>query len=216
MNVEPITKQDVPHRSSKDHPEDLPSEGPRLEPIEKPKELKLKFVYWFAPRQFGKVPTSLKVIVARAPKTMNLVSAIGKYETNGVRLDKSLHYLISLFVAVTNGCGFCEDFGRMMILREKNMAMEKFDALPSYRTSSLFTDKERAALAYAEEVTRNKRVTDDTFDELRKYFKDWEIVEITALTAIQNFENLLNIPLGIGSDGLCEIAQARKKRVGRI
>lgn len=185
------------------------SKKPRLSPIEKPKGLMLRFIYWMAPRQYGKVPTNLKVLVARAPKTINLFSAVGKYEMKGVRLDKELHYMIAMFVAGTNGCGFCLDFGRMMAVKD-NMSMEKFNALPSYRTSPLFSDKERAALAYAEEVTRNKQVTDGTFDELREYFNDTEIVEIIVLTALQNFENLLNIPLGIDSDGLCAIAQARK------
>jgi AhpD family alkylhydroperoxidase len=169
----------------------------------------LRFIYWMAPRQYGKVPTNIKVIVARAPKTLNLFSTIGKYETKGIRLDKQLHYLISMFVAGTNGCGFCVDFGRMMAVKE-NMSMEKFNALPAYRTSALFSDKERAALAYAEEITRNRRVSNETFEELRKYFRDWEIVEITTLTAVSNFENLLNLPLEIGSDGLCAIAQTRK------
>jgi AhpD family alkylhydroperoxidase len=186
------------------------SKGPRLEPIEKPKGLMLRFIYWMAPRQYGKVPTNLKVLVARAPKTLNLFSAVGKYEMKGVRLNKELHFMIATFVAGLNGCGFCLDFARMMAVKE-NMNFEKFNALPLYRTSHLFSDKERAALAYAEEVTRSKRVSDDTFDGLRKYYSDWEIVEITTLTAIQNFENMLNMPLGIGSDGLCAIAQARKK-----
>jgi alkylhydroperoxidase family enzyme len=186
------------------------SGGPRLEPIERPKGFMLRFIYWMAPRQFGKVPTTLKVISARAPKTLGLISAMGKYEMKGIRLDKQTHYMIAMFVAGTNGCGFCLDFGRMMAVKD-NMDLTKFNALSSYRTSSLFSVKERAALAYAEEVTRSKHATDATFEELSRYYSDWEIVEITTLVALQNFENLLNIPLGIGSDGLCAIAQARKK-----
>ncbi|MGH2639211.1 MAG: carboxymuconolactone decarboxylase family protein, partial [Rhabdochlamydiaceae bacterium] len=145
------------------------------------------------------------------PKAMKLFTAIGSFETKGIRLEKELRYMIAMFVSGMNGCGFCLDFGRMMAVRE-NMSMEKFNALPGYRTSPLFSDKERAALAYAEEATRNKRVTDGTFNELREYFSDWEIVEITILTAIQNFENLLNVPLGIDSDGLCAIAESRGRK----
>jgi AhpD family alkylhydroperoxidase len=200
MEVEQIEKQDG----------HIAFERPRLEPIENPKGLKLRFLYWMAPRQFGKVPTSLKVLVARAPKTLGLIGALGKYEAKGIRLEKELHYMISMLVAGTNGCGFCLDFGRMMALKD-NMNMEKFNALPAYRTSSLFSDKERAALAYAEEATLNKRVSDSTFNELRKYYRDWEIVEITLVMAMSNFTNLTNIPLGIGSDGLCAIVQSRKK-----
>lgn len=210
MSIEPLSKQEELRGPSPKDTEELASKKPRLESIEKPKGLMLRFVYWFAPRQYGKVPTTLKVLVARAPKMMNLFSAVGKYEMKGVRLDKQLHYMIAMFVAGMNGCGFCLDFGRMMAVKDK-MNMEKFNALPAYRTSSLFSEKERAALSYVEEITRNKRVADETFEEIRKHYSDWEIVEITTLTAISNFENLLNIPLGIGSDGLCAIAQGRKR-----
>jgi AhpD family alkylhydroperoxidase len=190
--------------------EDLVSERPRLQPREKPKGPKLRFVYWMTRRSFGKVPTSIKVVVARSPGILSLASAMGKYETKGIHLEKELHYMINMLVAGTNGCGFCLDVGRMMAVKD-NMNMEKFNALPVYRTSSLFSDKERAALAYAEEATLNKRVSDATFNELQKHYSDREIVEITTVTAIQNFTNLTNIPLGIGSDGLCAIAQSRKK-----
>jgi AhpD family alkylhydroperoxidase len=183
---------------------------PRLEPIEKPKGLQLRFVYWMMRHQFGKVPTSLKVGVARSPKIMGVASAMGKYEAKGIHLEKEFHYMINVFVAGTNGCGQCLDIGRMMAVKD-NMNMEKINALPIYRTSPLFSEKERAALAYAEEVTLHKRVSDATFNELQKYYDDREIVEITMVTALQNFTNLTNIPLGIESDGLCSILQSRKK-----
>lgn len=161
-------------------------------------------------RSFGKVPTSIGVVVARSPKVLGLASAMGKYEKKGIHLGKELPYMINMVVSETNGCGFCLDVGRTMAVKD-NMDMEKLNALPAYRTSSLFSDKERAALRYAEEATLNKRVSDATFNELQRHYGDREIVEITILTAIQNFTNLTNIPLGIGSDGLCAIAQSRKK-----
>jgi AhpD family alkylhydroperoxidase len=205
MTLESIEKQ---HESTRT--EDLVSERPRLEPIENPKGLTLRLVYWMTRRRFGKVPTSIKVVVARSPKILSLAGAMGKYETKGIHLEKELHYMINMSVAGTNGCSFCLDFGRMMAVKDK-MNMEKFNALPVYRTSPLFSEKERAALAYAEEATLNKRVGDATFDELQRHYSDREIVEITIVTAIQNFTNLTNIPLGIGSDGLCAMAQSRKK-----
>jgi alkylhydroperoxidase family enzyme len=205
MTVESIGKQHQLTRT-----EDLVSEGPRLESIENPKGLKLRLIYWMTRRRFGKVPTSIKVVVARSPKILSLASAMGKYEAKGIHLEKEFHYMINMFVAGTNGCGQCLDVGRMMALKD-NMNMEKFNSLPVYRTSSLFSEKERVALAYVEEATLNKRVSDATFNELQKYYNDRDIVEITILTAIANFTNLTNIPLGIGSDGLCAIAQSRKK-----
>jgi alkylhydroperoxidase family enzyme len=81
--------------------------------------------------------------------------------------------------------------------------------LPQYRTSPLFGARERAALAYVEEATRTKHVSDATFAELRRHFGEREIVEITWLNALENYYNLINIPLAIESDGLCAIAERR-------
>ncbi|HLN12485.1 MAG TPA: carboxymuconolactone decarboxylase family protein, partial [bacterium] len=92
----------------------------------------------------------------------------------------------------------------------RDLGIEKFDALPDYRTSPLFSARERAALAYAEEATRHKRVSDATFEELRRHCSESEIVEITWVNAVENYYNLINLPLEIGSDGLCAIAQARR------
>jgi len=98
------------------------------------------------------------------------------------------------------------DIARAMAIREE-LGMEKLNALSEYRTSPLFSERERAALAYVEEATRNKRVSDTTFEALRKHFNEREIVEITWLNAVENYYNLINLPLEIESDGFCAIAQ---------
>jgi alkylhydroperoxidase family enzyme len=93
----------------------------------------------------------------------------------------------------------------------EHMGLEKFDALPDWRESPHFDERERAALAYVEEATRDKQVSDATFEALRKHFDDREIVEITVLNAAENFYNLINIPLEIEADGLCAIQQKRRR-----
>src|SRR6185503_5402648 len=92
---------------------------------------------------------------------------------------------------------------------QRRMTLEKFEALPAYRTSPLFSERERAALVYVEEATRAKRVSDATFADLRRHFNEREIVEITWLNALENYYNLINLPLQIESDGLCAIAERR-------
>jgi alkylhydroperoxidase family enzyme len=186
---------------------------PRLEPIEKPKGLKLRIAYWATGRPFGKVPTVIKVMVPRMPGLVKVSTDLYKMENKGIHLDKDLRHMIGTMVSGINGCGFCIDLGRAMAVQQ-NLSMDKFNALPGYRTSPLFSDKERAALAYAEEATRNKRVPDNTFEELRTHFNDRDIAEITWIVAIQNYYNLLTIPLEIDSDGLCSIAQAKSVKKG--
>jgi alkylhydroperoxidase family enzyme len=183
----------------------------RLEPIEKPKGLMMRMAYWGTQRQMGTVITPLKVVNARMPGSIKFTGAIMKFAAKGLEVDPSLQLLIGDLTSQINGCAFCLDLGRAMV-DHFHGSLEKLDALKDYKTSPLFSERERAALAYVEEATRNKRVSDATFENLRKHFSEREIVEITWLNAIQNYYNLLNLPLEIGSDGLCVIAQAKDTR----
>jgi alkylhydroperoxidase family enzyme len=180
----------------------------RLEPIEKPKGLMMRIAFWMCRRQLGKVMTPMKVVTTRMPEGLKLSYEMQKLEMKGIRLDPALKFMVTTLAAQINGCGFCVDIARAMVVRER-LGMGKFDALMDYRTSPLFSERERAALAYAEEATRHKRVTDTTFETLRKHFNEREIVEITWLNAVENYYNLINLPLQIESDGLCAIAQSR-------
>ena len=181
----------------------------RLEPIDQPKGLMMKLAFWMTRRQFGKVMTPMRVLYPRLPGMMKAAYEIVKFEMHGLRLEPELHYLVVTLASRINGCDFCLDLGRSMAIRE-HLGMAKFDAVADYRTSPLFSDRERAALAYVEEITRSKRVSDATFADLRAHFNEREIVEITWLNALENFYNLINIPLEIGSDGFCALAQGAR------
>ena len=182
----------------------------RLKPIEKPAGIAMRFAYWGMKRQFGKVMTPFKVLGARMPASMKFSYELSKFELDGLSLDPELHFLVGTLAALINGCGFCTDLARAMALRAR-LTLEKFDALPDYRTSPLFSEGERAALAYAEEATRTKRVSDATFASLRAHFTEREIAEITWVNAIENYYNLINIPLEIDSDGFCAIQQTGER-----
>ena len=180
----------------------------RMKPIEQPKGLMMRIAFWMTRRQFGKVLTPMKVLYPRMPGVLKLSYEIQKFETKGIRLEPGLHFMVGTLASQINGCGFCVDIGRAMAIRQ-HLGMERFSALSEYRTSPLFSDRERAALAYVEEATRHKRVSDATFEALRQHFSESEIVEITWLNAVHNYYNLINLPLEIESDGLCAIAARR-------
>jgi alkylhydroperoxidase family enzyme len=183
----------------------------RLAPIEEPRGLKLRFAYWGMRHWVGKVLTPAKVLYARVPESMIVVSSMQKFQKK-VKLELSLQLLIGDLTSQINGCSFCEDIGRALAVRQKLGLERKFDALLNYRTDPAFSARERAALAYVEEATRNKLVSDATFEALRAQFSEREIVEITLLNAMENLYNLTNLPLGIGSDGLCALAQRGPNR----
>jgi alkylhydroperoxidase family enzyme len=85
------------------------------------------------------------------------------------------------------------------------MNQAKFDELEQYRTSSLFSEAERAALDYVTELTRNKRVDPEIFARMGRHYSEREICEIVWLVASEHLYNMTNIGLNIHSDMLCEI-----------
>jgi alkylhydroperoxidase family enzyme len=159
-------------------------------------------------RRLGKVMTPMKVVYARMPKIFRLVYEEVKLVDKGLSVEPTINFLVRTRVAMINGCSFCVDIAKATAI-QRHMTLEKFDALADYRTSPLYSERERAALAYVEEATRTKRVSDATFEALRRHFTEREIVEITWLNALENYYNLINLPLEIESDGLCAIAERR-------
>ena len=180
-----------------------------LPPVERPRNVALKLMYFFTRRQFGKVMTPLAVFSARMP--LAFTSFYGKVS----RLDKKLEVpeatavLIREQVASINTCHFCMDAARWQALRTSSENEERFDALPRYRTSPLFTDAERAALDYATELTADRQVTPETFDRLARHYSERQICNIVWLVASEHLYNMSNIGLNIGSDGLCELGTDR-------
>jgi alkylhydroperoxidase family enzyme len=168
----------------------------------------MKLAYSMARRQFGKVPTPVKVVYSRMPVAFGLF--VGKISN----LDKKLElpaetaFLIREQVAHINICEFCIDIGRSFVIRSR-MNEAKFDALPDYRTSPLFSGAERAALDYVTELTRNKNVAPETFERLSKHYSERAICEIVWLVASEHFYNMTNLGLNIHSDMLCDIARKR-------
>jgi alkylhydroperoxidase family enzyme len=172
-----------------------------LSPIEKPQSLIRRLAYYFTRRQFGKVLTPLKVHSARLPPAFALFyTKIGKLDKK-LLLPRETVLLIREQVARINICLFCMDIGRAFTIKA-SMNQAKFDALEQYRTSTLFTDAERAALDYVTELTKDKKVSTDTFARMAGYYSEREICEIVWLVASEHLYNMTNIGLNIHSDML--------------
>ncbi len=175
-----------------------------LPPIEKPRSLILKLMFAMMRRQFGKVFTPLKVHSARLPLAFMMFYGKVSRLDKKLRLNRETAALIRQQVARVNVCGFCIDIGRWAAIKA-SMNDAKFEALEHYKTSNLFTDAERAALNYATELTRDKKVEPDTFARMARFYSEREICEIVWLIASEQLYNLTNIGLNIHSDMLCEV-----------
>ena len=81
---------------------------------------------------------------------------------------------------------------------------DKIREVPGWRESRRFSEMERAALEYAEAMTiTDQRVSDELFARLRALFDEAQIVELTAVIALENFRSKFNVPLGIEAQGFC-------------
>jgi alkylhydroperoxidase family enzyme len=180
-----------------------------LSPIERPRGLLLKTVYFFSERRMGTVPTPIKVLSARMPAAFtSFYGKISKLDKKLV-LPRATAVLIREQVARTNDCQFCMDIARWDAMNRSGEDVVRMDALPEYRTSDLFTDAERAALDYATELTVSKRVAPETFARLARAYTEREICDIVWLVASEHLYNLSNHGLNIGSDGLCRLRDER-------
>jgi len=186
----------------------------RLAPIDRPPTLLGRFMAFLTRRQLGKEITPARVIYNRLPRMWNVSWALVNLELRGYTLPSELRLLIHARVSMMNGCAFCKDIVLARAVQER-IGLEKFRALDDWRASPLFSERERAALAFAEEATARREVSDATFEALRKHFGEREIVEVVVENAVSNFYNLLNVPLGIEDDGLFALARERAARAHR-
>jgi alkylhydroperoxidase family enzyme len=178
-----------------------------------PRGLLPRFLSFLSRRMLGKELTPGRVIYNRVPRMWNVSWALLNLDLRGFTLPHELLYLMHVRISLLNGCGFCQDITLARAVQDR-LGLAKFRALESWRASDLFSDRERAALAFAEEATLHKRVSDEIFETVRKHFSEREIAELVVETAMSNFYNLLNVPLEIEDDGLLAIAEQRAARRG--
>ena len=107
-------------------------------------------------------------------------------------LEESLQNLIKLRVSQVNGCAYCIDM-HWKDLRAAGESEQRLYGLDAWEESPYYTDRERAALAWAESVTniQDGHVPDAVFEHVRKFFTDQELADLTlAVTAINSWNRL--------------------------
>jgi AhpD family alkylhydroperoxidase len=172
----------------------------------------VKLVYRFGPRAMRKLTgrdprtgSGLEPIEvwAHQPKMMVGMGRFNQAIRKGKSVDDRIKNLVELKGAQMIGCEFCVDLGSQ-ICRNSGLSDEELIALARYQSSTLFTDREKAALDYAVAVMRTPvEVTDELFARMRAHFDDRQLVEITALLTLVNLDRF-NAAFGIGSAGFSD------------
>jgi AhpD family alkylhydroperoxidase len=103
--------------------------------------------------------------------------------------------LVYLRVSQINGCAYCIDLHSRDLLKE-GLAVEKLVLVPAWREAGgLFDERERAALAWAETVTRvaDTTVPQHDYEAAHAVFDDKELVDLTLAVGLMNTYNRLAI-----------------------
>ena len=109
-------------------------------------------------------------------------------------LEKRLLDLVYFRVSQINGCAFCLDM-HSKDLRADGETEQRLYLLEAWRESPFYSDRERAALAWAEAVTTlsNKEVPDDVYEQARAQFSEAELANLTLAVVTINSWNRFNI-----------------------
>ncbi len=184
---------------------------------------------WIAPLK--KLPASLRPIVTmqqkhfgavlnptrwwgRLPYLFWLIALfVGFLERRRAKIDPTIRSLVMTRVSQQCSCEFCIDANSLR-LAERSGSMDKVLAVANWQQETLFSERERAALAYAEAMTATPPVVSDEIkDNVRAHFDEQAITELTALIAFQNLSARFNSALEIPAQGLCTPAAGKRSHV---
>ncbi|MCL4766321.1 MAG: carboxymuconolactone decarboxylase family protein [Hyphomicrobiaceae bacterium] len=165
----------------------------------------LRPFFWNQRRKYGQV-LEAALLWARSPRLFLGVAVLyGMIDRKRSPIDPALRSLLTVRVSQINNCEFCVDINSATLL-ERGVAAEKVEALAGWRQSSLFDQREKDALDYAEAMTRSdQRVDADMIERLRAHFDDDAIVELTGLIAFQNMSSKFNSALDVPAQGFCKL-----------
>lgn len=129
------------------------------------------------------------------PAVYKAVYALQSYVDNS-GLDKKLLELIKIRASQINGCAYCLVM-HTNDARKIGETDERMHLLNAWREAPVYTERERAALAWTEAVTlvSEKHVPDEVYEEVRKQFSEKEIIDLTAAVAAINTWNRFAIAL---------------------
>jgi len=109
-------------------------------------------------------------------------------------LEESLIHLVKLRVSQINGCAYCIDM-HWKDLRALGETEQRLYSLDAWHECTLYSDRERAALLWAEAVTnlRDGHVSDGDHARVSRHFNDQELANLTFVVSTINAWNRLAI-----------------------
>ena len=109
-------------------------------------------------------------------------------------IETKLQHLIEMRVSQINGCAYCLDM-HSKDLRHEGETEQRLYSLEAWREAPFYTDRERAALAWAEALTSitDGHVPDEVYKQARSEFSEEELIDLSLAVVAVNSWNRLNI-----------------------
>ena len=126
------------------------------------------------------------------------------------RIEKPLQELIKLRVSQINGCAYCLDM-HWKDAQSSGESEQRLYSLPAWRECPYYSERERAALRLAEELTRiaDLHLQEEVLEQTREHFSDEEIGDLVWAIAAINTWNRVNVGLGTVPGGYQPPKKAR-------
>jgi AhpD family alkylhydroperoxidase len=128
-----------------------------------------------------------------APDTVKALMAL-EAQIQGSGLEQSLIELVKTRASQINGCAYCINM-HTSDARKHGETEQRLYLLNAWREAPVYSERERAALAWTEAVTliADTHAPDDLYSDVRKHFSEAETVNLTMLIATINAWNRLAI-----------------------
>ena len=141
----------------------------------------VRLIFWNQKRRYGAVLEPAR-LWGRSPRVFAALALLyGALDRRSSPIEPTLRALVTVRVSQINWCAFCVDINSATVLK-RGVEPEKLAELAEFESSTRFSEREKAALAYAEIVTySDSQPTAKHFERLRAYFDDDAIIELTAL-----------------------------------
>ena len=137
----------------------------------------------------------------KGPEAMKAIYGLAIYLSKSP-VEESLLHLIEFRVSQINGCAFCLDM-HSKDLRAEGETEQRLYLLSAWREAPFYTERERAALAWAEALTKvaDCPVSDEIYRHASSQFTEQELIDLTIAVITINSYNRLNIafPAPVGA-----------------
>lgn len=130
---------------------------------------------------------------AKGQNAFKSLWSIGSYLAKSP-IEQNLLHLIYFRVSQINGCAYCLDM-HSKDLRAEGETEQRLYMVAAWREATIYTGRERAALAWAEAVTKlqNNDVPDEVYHEALKHFSEAELIDLTLAVTTINTYNRFNV-----------------------